>query len=324
MQLKMRHLLVALFWLCGICSSVIARSVISHSETALNVNSNEDTDIMVMRADPEKDVHFLLWTRRNPEVYQELTDGDATSLQASNFNAKLPTKVFVHGFSENGRDSDKVVNMRDAYLEKEDCNYLSVDWGKLASPPNYFGSAASTEPVGVRLGNFINFLVKQGALVKQFHLIGFSLGAHVVGKAGAIVDGVVPRITGLDPAYPAFSLDDTDGRLDTSDAAFVDVIHTNSGTLLQAGLSFPTAIGHVDFFANGGHSQPGCGLISGDLLDLLNGCSHGRAPDYFTESINSQVGFLATRCDEWKDFTSGACNQNNSVQVLMGEPISVS
>ena len=75
---------------------------------------------------------------------------------------------------------------------------------------------------------------------------------------------------GLDPAYPLFSIDNTDTRLDTTDAEFVDVIHTNSGYITDIGLSFPFAIGHADFFPNGGSSQAGCGiLISGGLTDLI-------------------------------------------------------
>lgn len=61
---------------------------------------------------------------------------------------------------------------------------------------------------------------------------------------------------GLDPAYPGFSIDNTDGRLDVTDAQFVDIIHTNSDSLLNGGLSFTTSIGHVDFWPNGGIVQP--------------------------------------------------------------------
>ena len=45
---------------------------------------------------------------------------------------------------------------------------------------------------------FVDFLVeKAGAPLSSFHLIGFSLGAHVVGGAGAaITSGTLPRITG--------------------------------------------------------------------------------------------------------------------------------
>ena len=48
----------------------------------------------------------------------------------------------------------------------------------------------------------------------------------------------------------------TDERLDVTDAQFVDVMHTNSNSLLNGGLSFPVSIGHVDFWPNGGILQP--------------------------------------------------------------------
>ena len=37
----------------------------------------------------------------------------------------------------------------------------------------------------------------------DFHIVGFSLGAQVAGKAGAVINGLgksLARITGLDPA----------------------------------------------------------------------------------------------------------------------------
>lgn len=60
--------------------------------------------------------------------------------------------------------------------------------------------------------------------------------------------------TGLDPALPLYNFQTKKQRLSPSDAAFVDVIHTDGGIL---GLPFP--MGHVDFFPNGGVGlQPGC------------------------------------------------------------------
>ena len=63
---------------------------------------------------------------------------------------------------------------------------------------------------------------------------------------------------GLDPAWPEFSEKDIDSRLDETDAHFVDVIHTKSGHIYEGGLSFLPAIGHVDFYPNGGKQQIGC------------------------------------------------------------------
>lgn len=64
-----------------------------------------------------------------------------------------------------------------------------------------------------------------------------------------------PFGAGLDPAAPGFD-STTTGRLDVSDAEFVDVIHTCIGYL-----GWFDALGTVDFYPNGGYpTQPGCGV----------------------------------------------------------------
>ena len=62
---------------------------------------------------------------------------------------------------------------------------------------------------------FIDYIIElTGANVRDFHLIGFSAGAHVVGGAGAAVtSGRIPRISGLDPAHPFLTVNRTDNRL---------------------------------------------------------------------------------------------------------------
>lgn len=67
------------------------------------------------------------------------------------------------------------------------------------------------------------------------HLIGFSLGAHVSGFAGAELPGL-SRITGLDPAGPLFESQHPKARLDSTDANFIDVIHSNGENLILGGL----------------------------------------------------------------------------------------
>lgn len=82
------------------------------------------------------------------------------------------------------------------FLIKKDCNFIAVDWEELANNLNYYSSASNTQPVGLLTGDLINFLIAQGSDVNQFHVVGFSLGAHVAGKAGAVLNGRIPRITG--------------------------------------------------------------------------------------------------------------------------------
>lgn len=65
----------------------------------------------------------------------------------------------------------------------------------------------------------------------------------------------------MDPALPQFHKTSKDGLM-TSDAIFVDVIHTGGG--VQGDLN---ERGHVDFYPNRGlPSQPGC-----YALDILTG-----------------------------------------------------
>jgi len=295
---------------------------IKTTDISLKESNGTSGDLRIYDVDPAyvlENTRFLLWTRQNPTEFQELKIGDVSKLTESGFNNDVPTKIFAHGFTDNGHSLKFVMNMRDEYLEREDCNYIAVDWEPLAIPPFYIRATTYSTLVGEQTGNLINFLVEQGADLKDFHVIGFSLGAHVAGKAGATVNGVLPRITGLDPAYPLFSMENTDQRLDTTDAEFVDVIHTNSGLIILGALSFPYNIGHVDFYPNGGTSQPGCGLIlSLSIVNLSVVCHHQRAMEYFTESINSPTGFTAVCCDNYQMFQEGGCSSNTN--ALMGEP----
>ena len=80
-------------------------------------------------------------------------------------------------------------------------------------------------------------------VMANIHLVGHSLGAHVMGSAAKEVQrlglGKLRRLTGLDPAYPFFeSADLYPWRVDKSDADMVQILHTNSGFLWDGCLSF--------------------------------------------------------------------------------------
>lgn len=77
-----------------------------------------------------------------------------------------------------------------------------------------------------------------------------SLGAHIVGAIGryynVLTSTLLPRITGLDPASPCFNEGENLNSLSRGDAAYVDVIHSNSGVL---GKKEP--VGDADYYPNG-------------------------------------------------------------------------
>lgn len=138
-----------------------------------------------------------------------------------------------------------------------------------------------------------------GLTPNSFSMAGHSLGAHVSGNAGATVNGLVKYIIGMDPAGPLFTLGNTDNRIDPSDAAYVQIVHSNGGLL-----GFMSAIGHSDFYPNGGDWQPGCGI------DVTGACAHSRSYQYVEESIILSSGFTSTKCDSYDNFEAGVCSGN--------------
>ena len=119
---------------------------------------------------------------------------------------------------------------------------------------------------GQRVADFIVFLQKNRIISdsSQVHLLGHSLGGHVMGVAGHRLQtqhGMrVGRITGLDVAGPLYKNMPRENKLDSSDASFVDVVHTNID-----GVGIADSIGHVDYYSNGGlgRSQNGCQFRNG-------------------------------------------------------------
>ena len=139
-------------------------------------------------------------------------------------------------------------------------NWSEMATGPLIHPADYpFIAEIQVPKAGKNLGQLIDLIVSQtGVAISSFHLVGHSLGSHVVGWAGSTVNGRISRITGLDPAGPFYFLNNTENRLDPSDADFVDIIHTDGGNLYGGQLAFFEPTGHVDYYPNGGKDQPGC------------------------------------------------------------------
>lgn len=73
---------------------------------------------------------------------------------------------------------------------------IVVDWRALANS-GYNTAAAGVPNIGEHVGDFLNWLINTaGGNWNNVHLVGFSLGAHVVGNAGRRVGGRASRVTG--------------------------------------------------------------------------------------------------------------------------------
>ncbi|XP_044017646.1 uncharacterized protein LOC122858662 isoform X1 [Aphidius gifuensis] len=276
-----------------------------------DVGCFEDTgpfSYLEMLPSPPKDVgtrFFVYGSRKARSIPMEVLPDDINDKTHNSIDSDLPTKVIVHGFGS-GCDHVWVYEMRSALMSAHDCNIVCVDWSLGSAIPNYVRAAANTRLVGRQLAKLIRGL---NVPLERVHLIGFSLGAHVAGFAGAEL-GNVSRITGLDPAGPLFESQDPRARLDETDAQFVDVIHSNGEQLILGGLGSWQPMGDVDFYPNGGRMQTGCSnLFVGAVSDFIwsgsiegrSLCNHRRAYKLFTDSVSPKCRFPAFPCEKGYD-----------------------
>ncbi|KOB65209.1 Vitellogenin, partial [Operophtera brumata] len=151
----------------------------------------------------------------------------------------LPTVVYTFGYRgrTNGPATKAVL---EGYIQRKKRNVILLDWEEEAKS----GQA--------------------GINMESVHLVGHSLGAHIMGFAGKKtreLGQVMPRITGLDPARALFEGTFTvQNGLDRTCARFVDIIHSDPG-----GYGTSTATGTVDIWPNYGSAGPQPGCPSGDF-----------------------------------------------------------
>ncbi|KAK3864048.1 hypothetical protein Pcinc_030234 [Petrolisthes cinctipes] len=274
------------------------------------------------------EVRFLLWTRHNPDNDQHyrLLPGDLNNLQQSPFHPHLPTFFMYHGFSDFGK-CGWILNSKTDLLSKYDCNVISVDWEKLVISPWYIQAVENVYKTANYTASLIDWLHDTvGLEVSRVHITGHSLGAHTAGLTGkAVTSGKVWRVTGLDPAGPLFYTKPPDQRIDKSDASFVDILHANSGSLIEGCIGLFKAVGHMDFYPNGGMHQPGCIITPDtdvdDWLDLFGGCSHARATQLWVESISAlppALSFTSWPCSDWDSYFVGNCTSCGEGCLDMG------
>ena len=225
--------------------------------------------------------------------------------------------VIVHGFAGSSKNPWVGEMWRKILLEdpRGEVAVLVVDWEHgareqinwLRPTHLYHPAAANTRYVGRAIERIVSQLNPTTT-----HCIGHSLGAHVCGFAGQAFqqnNRTMDRISGLDPAGPLFLvgsipgrkkiISSPDGRLDPTDARYVNVLHTDGdlyGTMVP--------LGHTDFY--GGGSRITFGWRQGCCTET---CDHEMAVDTYTASIKGQplgydtficsvtLGENLTRCD---------------------------
>lgn len=112
---------------------------------------------------------------------------------------------------------------------------------------------------------------------------------------------MIERITGLDPGQIQALFLPLTGRLNPGDARFTETIHTEA-----VGFGDLETRGHVQYFVNGGVTQPMC---SSPINTITQTCSHLFASTIWVESIRARAPiFPALQCESWESFLQNDCN----------------
>ncbi|XP_053535672.1 pancreatic triacylglycerol lipase [Ictalurus punctatus] len=271
---------------------------------------------------PERNnARFLLFTQQNTGCYEEIST-NANVIAESTYRPSRKTRFITHGFLDKG-DENWLLDMCKLMLSLEDINCICIDW-KSGSRTGYVQAVNNIRVIGAQIAYMISIFKESFQQnPENVHIIGHSLGAHMAAEAGRRTPGL-GRITGLDPAEPYFQGCPPLVRLDPSDALFVDVIHTDTLPMIPClGLGMSEAVGHLDFYPNGGESMPGCKSMLGcekninsETVDIdgiwegirdFFGCNHLRAYKYYSHSILNPKGFLGYPCSNKTMFESGHC-----------------
>ncbi|KAM7107917.1 LOW QUALITY PROTEIN: lipase member H [Ciconia maguari] len=239
---------------------------------------------------------LLLYTRQTQTVLKSF---DSTASKYLDVTKK--TTIIIHGYRLTGSTPVWIPDLVHLLLSIEDMNVILVDWNRGATTLIYSNASRNCKKVAEILKKLIDEMLVDGASLDSFHMIGVSLGAHISGFVGQMFDGTLGRITGLDPAGPLYRGKPPSERLDPTDAQFVDVIHSDTD-----GLGYTEALGHIDFYPNGGTDQPGCPLTIFSGLQYFK-CDHQRSVFLFMSSLKQSCNITAYPCDSYRNYRNGKC-----------------
>lgn len=205
---------------------------------------------------------YALFTRNNPQEPIMLTGSNLKEIDPNK-----PLIIFIQGWLTE-LTSSRNVKLKEAYLKRYDCNFVIIDWSKLAFQP-YSSAFCDVKSLGLQISKFVCTIFRQLQIpLGDMHVIGHTMGGQIAGSLGQNTQlqckEKLGRITALDPAGHLFQNLMEKDRLDKSDALFVDVIHADESTL-----GTWLNCGHVDFHPNCGLLQPGCPSTSQITNDTL-------------------------------------------------------
>jgi len=259
-------------------------------------NVEEDASISAISKNVN-DLRYLLLD--SLESVTTIDFNNQNSLENARINSDLPLVITIDGFLSNST-SPMTSLLRRSFVEAGGENTIIFDWSKLSGSEQdvsnslrmaaaYLTVLENVGPAGHRLAQFLELIEEtKGIPLSRVTIVGGSLGAHIAGACGSYLrnkygEAKLGRIVGLDPAGPFFSMQvDKDKRLHKGDAHFVEIYHSNRGTLGDS----EHDTGDINVYLNGGNNQPGCAEADSANSGV---CSHSYSFRVFNQAFNEDI-----------------------------------
>lgn len=113
-------------------------------------------------------------------------------------------------------------------------------------------------------------------------------------------------LSGIDPAGLNYRNVSDSQRISTRSGKLVEIVHTSS----EWGLI--EAVGHIDFYVNGGMRQPSCKPLMSHVL-----CSHVLGYEYWIAAVKNPRSFVGVRCSDNNQFLKEQCDY--TIKAYMAE-----
>lgn len=129
----------------------------------------------------EEGVFFELFTQNNPTEADILQLNNYSSIQQSNFDAKKPTRMFIHGWNSDG-SLPPLFSQAYFINGSHNVNFIAVNWQKGSTTVNYINARRRVAAVAEYVAKFVDFMVDMAMInIGDLTIIGHSLGAHIAG-----------------------------------------------------------------------------------------------------------------------------------------------
>ncbi|CRK93118.1 CLUMA_CG006613, isoform A [Clunio marinus] len=188
-----------------------------------------------------EDIRFRFYFGANQWQFYDITNIQ-TIVSHPSFSSARNTVFYHYGFTQT-ENTDTVRDVINSYLQVGNVNIVLIYYTSVTT-----NAITNARELGGALADCYIRLADNGFPISRLHLVGFSLGAQIQAFASRNVQGrtnnrlVVGRLTGLDPGQIQAPLIPLVGRLSSSDAAFVDSVHTEG-----VGFGDHQSIGHISF-----------------------------------------------------------------------------